>query len=598
MDKSLHGKSSSVFTSSSPNLSEATASLLQNSVDMNYIDRVSKNESQRDETSKTALPTIPIRKYTTPPISYEKMSEISTLPNLRPSKLLSSSPSKSDNITNKPTNEILNRQMKPTAIITSEHLSQMKSEASQKELTISSTSGKPVKIPPIFSSIDNKHSQEIHNVTPVKKVSQQSILTNNRTKTMNLQQKNDPHIVEGDISTSSSTDSHIHTLEVSIPQKTLKLPHNHLQTTVSSPSLTSSISTQNRYKSSLSSSANSYTGNGNPPTLKNQPSRYSSGSYTDINNEPGTSSSSSHITSKHIENQRETEEESFLVLSPRSQMKTFVTSPSKAKLLRLPPPPIIRGKPRSSSMSSVSIPSISTETITVKEDQMVSKSKPNRLDDENASNSSKGIPVKKSVNTFSSPSDSTLTKSSNDMHKTKTLPKPPEIIHGNIGIVPPSTTIDDNHKKLENVDESDLFLYFVCVDLHRSSTPIQPNNSASNTSTASSSTRLQPQIIYQYPEEGEHSELLNSVPSFCYPDIDIIDRQYLIAKINSTPLLASSRTFHFVLTDVTGKRRFGYCRRVNLKSENYPVTFCLVTSQYVFFFLFVFAIYDSPRRIY
>jgi hypothetical protein len=65
--------------------------------------------------------------------------------------------------------------------------------------------------------------------------------------------------------------------------------------------------------------------------------------------------------------------------------------------------------------------------------------------------------------------------------------------------------------------------------------------------------------------------LMGSIPLFCFPDIDLV-----------VPLTTlESKTYSFVLTDLDGSRRFGYCKRMLPagSGKRWPETYCIISSQ-------------------
>lgn len=78
------------------------------------------------------------------------------------------------------------------------------------------------------------------------------------------------------------------------------------------------------------------------------------------------------------------------------------------------------------------------------------------------------------------------------------------------------------------------------------------------------------------------TNIIRSIPEFCFPDADIIEpvefmERYFLFCI----LLNSSCTYSFVLTDIDGSRRIGYCLRIleNGTGKRLPVTYCLISAQ-------------------
>uniref|UniRef100_UPI00358F2D75 DENN domain-containing protein 2D-like isoform X2 n=1 Tax=Myxine glutinosa TaxID=7769 RepID=UPI00358F2D75 len=101
-----------------------------------------------------------------------------------------------------------------------------------------------------------------------------------------------------------------------------------------------------------------------------------------------------------------------------------------------------------------------------------------------------------------------------------------------------------------------------------------------------------PEIIYQYPKtehlqtwlQKEHETLHRSIPLFCFPD-----EQYVPSKDEQ------SETFSFVLTNVDGSRRFGYCRRLLPPGKNVPEVYCII-SRLGCFDLFAKVLEEVERR--
>lgn len=85
--------------------------------------------------------------------------------------------------------------------------------------------------------------------------------------------------------------------------------------------------------------------------------------------------------------------------------------------------------------------------------------------------------------------------------------------------------------------------------------------------------KYEPHVTYRFPPASQmelsKDQAVQEIPNFCFPDINTIK-----------PMTNySSETFSFVLTDVDGNRRFGYCRRL-LPSGNgprLPEVYCLVS---------------------
>lgn len=85
---------------------------------------------------------------------------------------------------------------------------------------------------------------------------------------------------------------------------------------------------------------------------------------------------------------------------------------------------------------------------------------------------------------------------------------------------------------------------------------------------------MDPAISYSFPpsivQQKKNAGLMQSIPSFCFPDIDIIQQTDSLEK----------ETYSFVLTDIDGSRRHGYCRRMLTKGvgKRWPVTYCIISS--------------------
>ncbi|XP_059806479.1 DENN domain-containing protein 2D-like isoform X2 [Hypanus sabinus] len=87
----------------------------------------------------------------------------------------------------------------------------------------------------------------------------------------------------------------------------------------------------------------------------------------------------------------------------------------------------------------------------------------------------------------------------------------------------------------------------------------------------------EPQIAYQFPkrenlirsQKEEEESLLRAIPLFCFPDGN-----------TWAPLTEyESETFSFVLTNVDGSRKFGYCRRLLPRGGDarLPEVFCIIS---------------------
>src|SRR3989338_7903745 len=79
--------------------------------------------------------------------------------------------------------------------------------------------------------------------------------------------------------------------------------------------------------------------------------------------------------------------------------------------------------------------------------------------------------------------------------------------------------------------------------------------------------KIVPKIKYKFPDR--HDNNLESIVQFCFPDVDIIRPE---SKMKS-------ETFSFILTEVSGERRFGYCRRLLPKGsgKRFPECFCITS---------------------
>nr|XP_020638179.1 DENN domain-containing protein 2D isoform X1 [Pogona vitticeps] len=87
----------------------------------------------------------------------------------------------------------------------------------------------------------------------------------------------------------------------------------------------------------------------------------------------------------------------------------------------------------------------------------------------------------------------------------------------------------------------------------------------------------EPKITYQFPkrenlmrgQREEEERLLQAIPLFCFPDGN-----------EWTPLMeCNSETFSFVLTNVDGSRKIGYCRRLlpSGRGARLPEVYCIVS---------------------
>ncbi|NXM06935.1 DEN2D protein, partial [Tyrannus savana] len=89
--------------------------------------------------------------------------------------------------------------------------------------------------------------------------------------------------------------------------------------------------------------------------------------------------------------------------------------------------------------------------------------------------------------------------------------------------------------------------------------------------------RYEPRISYQFPkrenllkgQREEEERLLKAIPLFCFPDGN-----------NWAPVTEfTSETFSFVLTNVDGSRKIGYCRRLlpSGRGVRLPEVFCIIS---------------------
>uniref|UniRef100_A0A8C6N8M5 Uncharacterized protein n=1 Tax=Melopsittacus undulatus TaxID=13146 RepID=A0A8C6N8M5_MELUD len=89
--------------------------------------------------------------------------------------------------------------------------------------------------------------------------------------------------------------------------------------------------------------------------------------------------------------------------------------------------------------------------------------------------------------------------------------------------------------------------------------------------------RYEPKITYQFPkrenllkgQKEEEERLLQAIPLFCFPDGN-----------NWAPVTKfTSETFSFVLTNVDGSRKIGYCRRLlpSGRGVRLPEVFCIIS---------------------
>ena len=96
---------------------------------------------------------------------------------------------------------------------------------------------------------------------------------------------------------------------------------------------------------------------------------------------------------------------------------------------------------------------------------------------------------------------------------------------------------------------------------------------------------LEPYISFRFPpkikNEVEEDPRVGSIPEFCFPDLtpgvslkSYKDQQHIGFK--------ASETFSFVLTDMFGKRHFGYCRHIQIYDKHsgdlcLPEVYCIVS---------------------
>uniref|UniRef100_A0A3Q3X739 UDENN domain-containing protein n=1 Tax=Mola mola TaxID=94237 RepID=A0A3Q3X739_MOLML len=95
---------------------------------------------------------------------------------------------------------------------------------------------------------------------------------------------------------------------------------------------------------------------------------------------------------------------------------------------------------------------------------------------------------------------------------------------------------------------------------------------------AKDSSNYEPQITYQFPkrdgmarfQKEEEEKTLKAITLFCFPE-----------GINWAPLTEyHSETFSFVLTEIDGSRRNGYCRRLlpGGKGARPPEAYCIIST--------------------
>jgi len=80
---------------------------------------------------------------------------------------------------------------------------------------------------------------------------------------------------------------------------------------------------------------------------------------------------------------------------------------------------------------------------------------------------------------------------------------------------------------------------------------------------------LEPYISFRFPPKQQYDKELDprvaSIPQFCFPDLK--NRMNTADYIEHHIGFSSSETFSFVLTDMVGKRHFGYCRQIQAKKS-------------------------------
>jgi hypothetical protein len=127
--------------------------------------------------------------------------------------------------------------------------------------------------------------------------------------------------------------------------------------------------------------------------------------------------------------------------------------------------------------------------------------------------------------------------------------------------------------------EKPLFEFVVVVKLESvNGGPVDPNKPLPKVQYDSEGlpiSHLNPNITYSFPpsncQKKENRNLMGSIPLFCFPDIDLV-----------VPLTTlESKTYSFVLTDLDGSRRFGYCKRMLPagSGKRWPETYCIISSQ-------------------
>lgn len=120
----------------------------------------------------------------------------------------------------------------------------------------------------------------------------------------------------------------------------------------------------------------------------------------------------------------------------------------------------------------------------------------------------------------------------------------------------------DKYSDLYQDDESALFDHVLVVSL-------KPDEKAI----------LSPYISFCFPPKidedslsGEENQVMESIPQFCFPD----------PSLSEGYGFKNGETFSFVLTDVLGKRNFGYCKLIKVSSSKYPEVYCIISPHGLF----------------
>lgn len=114
-------------------------------------------------------------------------------------------------------------------------------------------------------------------------------------------------------------------------------------------------------------------------------------------------------------------------------------------------------------------------------------------------------------------------------------------------------TILRNKRKNGGVSNTQLFERLVIVSLQR-----EVDDSYS------------PYTSYTFPPiiDDQPDSILQTLPLFCFPDSDIINLDNNVVR----------STYSFVLTDVSGEKRHGYCRRLpSVKDAKQPQVYCVLS---------------------